>query len=155
LHLIWHCCEACIELVEGCSPIVWSRNRPTAGSIGRGTEAVGFNKKVSVLLFHITTQGRQQGKRKLTQYSISPNVRQLLTASADGVTMYSTSITTPRCPRSNEPALTSSRRLGVPVYSRTTTVVVAFSSTIFNGRSRRKYVAVTTVVISNCPRHTV
>ena len=24
---------ACIQLVQGCSPIVWIRNRPTAGSI--------------------------------------------------------------------------------------------------------------------------
>ena len=74
-------------------------------------EAVAFNKRKSPdLLMHITTQGRQQGKRKLRQYSIPPNVRQLLTASADGVNMYSTSITTPRYPRSNQPALSSSYR---------------------------------------------
>jgi len=119
-------------------------------------EAVGFNKrKCPDLLLHITTQGRQQGKRKLTQYSIPPNVRQLLTASADGVTMYSTSITIRICPRSNQPALSSSRRPGVPVYSRTATAVDAFSSTIFNGCSCVIFVSRTTIVLFNCPRHTV
>jgi len=104
----------------------------------------------------ITTHGQRQSNGIITQYSISPNVQPLLTAcSVDGVTLYSRSVTTPCSPRSNQPALTSSRRPGDPVYSRTVAVVVAFSSTIFNARSRRRLVVETTVVILNCPRHTV
>jgi len=95
-------------------------------------------------------------KGKITQYWILLNVQSLLTACPnDGVTLYSRSISTWSSPRSNEPALTSSRLPDDPVYSRTVAVVAAFSSTSFSGRSRRRLVVETAVVVLNCPRHTV
>jgi len=74
--------------------------------------------------------------------------------SADSVTVYSCSVTIPSSPRSNEPALTSSRQPADPVYSRTLDVVAAFGSTIADARSRRRSVVQTTVVILDCPRLT-
>ena len=79
----------------------------------------------------------------------------LTTSVAHSVTLYSRSITTPSSPKSNQPALTPSRQPGDPVYSRTAAVAAAFSSTFINGRSDRRSVAETTVVILNCPRHTI
>ena len=95
----------------------------------------------------------KQGKYN-AMFNYSKCTASTVECSADVVTVYSRSITTRSSPRSNEPALTSSRQRGDPVYSRTLVVVAAFSSTLFNGRSRRRPVVETTVVISDCPRHT-
>ena len=120
-------------------------------------QGVGFNrKKVSRFLFISYYYSKPIAMQmKITEYSITANVQALQTAcSGDAVALqaYSRSSTTRSSPRSNEPALTSSRQRGDPVYSRTLVVVAAFSSTFFNGRSRRRPVAETTVVILNCPR---
>ena len=132
------------------SAIVWSGH--TVGSV-----IVGFNRRKCpdvYISYYYSTPMTRQGNT--TQYLIPLNVQPLLTAcSADGVTLYSRSISTPSSPRSNQPALTSSRRSDDPVYSRTVAVVAAFSSTIVNDRCGRRCVAVTTVVVLNCPRHTV
>jgi len=118
-------------------------------------ELVGSNTRTCldfIISYYYSTPTAEQGKNNIQFHQI----HQMLTAfSVDGVTLNSCSGFTVTNPRSNQITLFSSRLRDDPVYCRTVGVVAAVSLTGFNGRSRRLHAAISTIVIFNCPRHTV